>query len=148
MHKDTIFCGATSTLLLCTTHVIGFNRDLEIFFFQKGFSNFCPYNSVGNFFHVWEFTPQLNCSCLDIFFALHAWLDWHECNVHIHFHVEKKNENWEEERIFTQRFIKLPSPPVNCIEGKNLIIIVMKNARKLKNLSLLLRVFWYVSPRL
>ena len=27
--KIQFFCGATSTLLLCTTHVIGFNRDLE-----------------------------------------------------------------------------------------------------------------------
>ena len=112
------------------------------FFCQKGFSKFCPHNSVS----CVGVYSTIELFMLGYFFALHAWLDWHECNVHIHFHVEKKNENWEEERIFTQRFIKLPSPPVNCIEGKNLIIIVMKNVRKLKNLfSLLLRIFWYVS---
>ena len=92
MHKDTIFCGATSTLLLCTTHVIGFNRDLEIFFFQKGFSNFCPYNSVGNFFHVWEFTPQLNCSCLDIFLhCMHDLIDMSVMYTYI-FMLEKKTK--------------------------------------------------------
>ena len=136
MHKDTIFCGATSTLLLCTTHVIGFNRDLEIFFVRRVFQNFVLIIQ----FHVWEFIPQLNCSCLDIF--LHCMHDLIDMSVmYTYIFMLEKNENWEEERIFTQRFIKLPSPPVNCIEGKNLIIIVMKNARKLKNLSLLLRVF-------
>ena len=148
MHKDTIFCGATSTLLLCTTHVIGFNRDLEKNFFRRGFQIFVLIIQLETFFmcgsllhnwivHAWIFF--LHC--------MHDLIDMSVMYTYI-FMLKKKNENWEEERIFTQRFIKLPSPPVNCIEGKNLIIIVMKNARKLKNLSLLLRVFWYVSPRL
>ena len=138
MHKDTIFCGATSTLLLSRTLMLLDSIVIQKFFFvRRGFQNFVLIIQ----FHVWEFIPQLNCSCLDIF--LHCMHDLIDMSVmYTYIFMLEKNENWEEERIFTQRFIKLPSPPVNCIEGKNLIIIVMKNVRKLKNLfSLLLRIF-------
>ena len=44
------------------------------FFVRRGFQNFVLIIQ----FHVWEFIPQLNCSCLDIFFciACMTWLTW------------------------------------------------------------------------
>ena len=58
------------------------------FFCQKGFSKFCPHNSVS----CVGVYSTIELFMLGYFFALHAWLDWHECNVHIHFHVGKKRK--------------------------------------------------------
>ena len=146
MHKDIFFWPVYNfkSLVVYTSFVIGAqysggkeNRDLEnCRLFSKGFSKYVLLVLL----HVWEFySPQLNCSCLD-FFALHDLIDMSVMYTYIFM-----LENWEEERIFTQRFIKLPSPPVNCIGGKNLIIITIK--MRVKNFSLapplLLRVYCF-----